>query len=118
MRRMSDIDGATANLSGLAPMQSKTSSATSCPLAWASDAGAQVAGAGADAREECRDAGPGLGAAVKPAPLQAHPPGEVVAGVDRHDKVLKPSVGRPRVSRPSIRTRDQHGLDILSGGAE
>src|SRR5215472_8438731 len=146
MRRTSDIDGTTANLSGLAPMQSKTSSATSGSPARAADdsvgpfllfttcaqvqrwtvavvgttaldccccsltraTGAKVPGARADPVEECRDAGSGLGAAVEPAPLQPHSPVKLVAGVDRHDKVLK----------PSVRTRDHHRLDIRSRGAE
>src|SRR5580704_8583738 len=101
IRSVSDIDGVTAYFSGWAPTQSKASSAMSRPLA-------EVPAPRPDAVEEIGDALPGLGAAVKAAPVQPHPPGQFVAGVDRDQEALH-AVGA---------ARDQDGLDVGLGRAD
>src|SRR5215472_10457287 len=76
------IDGTTAYRSGSTPVQSKTSSAMSGRLL------ADRAGPGPDSREELRDGLPRLGPPVEALPQYAHPPGQLVAGVDRDQEML------------------------------
>src|SRR5215475_8655933 len=73
-----DMAGAIANLSGLAPVQSKLSSATP---------GLREVRPRArpDPVQEPGDALPGLGASVKATPLLAHPAHQLVTHVDRDD---------------------------------
>src|SRR6266568_4984673 len=101
MRSENAMDGATAYRSAWAPMQSKTSSAMSGALA-------EGPRPDADLPEELGNALACLGAAVKPAPVQAHPAGQLIAGVDRHEEVL----------HAHVRAADQDGLHIGFGGGE
>src|SRR5215469_5875183 len=91
------IAGTTANRSGSIPVQSKTSSAMSGrPLA-------EPAGPGADAVEELRDALPRLGSPVEALPQLAHPPGQLVARVDREQEMLDAVVGAGDEGRLHVR---------------
>src|SRR5215469_7987101 len=101
IRSVSDREGTTAYRSACAPMQSKLSSATSGPLA-------ERARPRADLAEEVGDALAGFRAAVEAAPVQAHPPGQFVAGIDRHEEVLDAAVG----------AADQHRLHVRCHRAE
>src|SRR5215469_8498669 len=96
--------GTTAYRSAWAPMQSKVSSATSGLLR-------QRPRLRADLAEEVGDALARLRAAVKAAPVQAHPPGQFVAGVDRHEVVLDAVLGAADKDRLHVRCdRTEQGM--------
>src|SRR5712691_8471040 len=101
MRSENAMDGATAYRSAWAPRQSKTSSAMSGALA-------EGPRPDADLPEELGNALACLGTAVKPAPVQAHPAGQLIAGIDRHEEVRD----------ALVRAADQDGLHIGLGGGE
>src|SRR5579859_7527397 len=63
---------------------------------------------GADVVEEFGQALPGLLPAVETAPVQSHPPGELITGVDRHHEVLHAGVG----------AADQRGLHVRCHGGQ
>src|SRR5215468_1007221 len=96
IRSVSVRAGTTAYLSALAPTQSKVSSAMSGPPGYRPHPRADLA-------EEVGDALACLRAAVKAAPVQAHPPGQLVAGVDRHEEMLDVLAGAVDEDRLHIR---------------
>src|SRR5262245_61875594 len=110
IRNSSVREGTTAYRSARAPVQSKTSSATSGLLCQPRPRhpAAEDARPRADLAEEVGDARPRLFASVKAAPVQPHPPGELVAGVDRHEEVLDVALG----------AADQRRLHVRFDGAE
>src|ERR1700722_16453323 len=101
------IAGMTENRSACAPTQSKTRSGTSRLRAVGP-------GAGPHHGQELVDAGPRLGAAVEAAPVQPHPAGQLIAGVDGHQEVLDAAVGPAHQGRLDIRLRRAQQRVLLS----